>query len=526
VAAGGASAVAAGITILEGGGNAADAAAATILALAVTDYGPFCIGGEVPLIFHDAGTRQTRVLSGLGRAPYDREAIAWYYENGIPRFEIKSACVPAVIDLCITALRLFGTITFERAVGPTLDLLAEREEAFGDARRYEHGRWHDDLAQTLVRLVEAEKKQSGPREVKLQAAADLFYREDIADSLVSWYESSGGFLRKGDLAAHVTAVEDPVTVEYKGFTICKCRPWTVGLSLCQVLRLLEGWDLKGMGHMSTDYIHVLAEAMKLAMADRDAYYADPLFSDVPVEALLSDGYSDVRRALIDLAHCSKEIRPGNPLTMEPLSDAGTVPSGGGGTTTCVVADRWGNLVAATPSGWGSTAGPSTGTGIVHGTRLISFNTTEGHPNRIEAGKRPRITLTPTLVLKEGKPVAAISVAGGDLQEQATLNLLLNYVEFGMAPAEAVTAPRFSTEHHEDSFNPDPDRKAAVVRAGSLTFNESFDAAVRGELADRGHEVHTSDSPIGTPVMLVLDTDEGIISVAGDPAARRHAAALD
>ena len=463
VAAGGAGAVAAGIEILERGGNAADAAAGTILALNVTDHGACSIGGEVPVIIYDAGNREVKTLSGQGRAPLSQEAIDWYMENGIPDKDIKMAPVPSVVDLCTTLLIRYGTQSFEAIVSPTLAILDEGEES-----------WHPRLADTLRRLVEAEQAARGSREEKVAAASDRFYgrngaRQDVADALEADYVEKGGFLRKSDLAAHRTLIEAPVAVNYRGYDVYKCGPWTQGPYLCQALRLLEGFDLKSMGHLSADYVHVAVEALKLAMADRDAYYADPEFADVPMSELLSDAYTEVRRPLIDMAHASLEARPGDPYGMKPLRGTGIFERGIGGTTTCVVADRWGNVVSATPSAnvyRGET--PLGGrTGVSYGNRLRSLNTTPGHPNCIQPGKRPRITLTPTLVLKDARPILAISVAGGDLQDQATLNLLLDFIEFDMLPESAVTAPRFATAHHEDSFDPNPDRPATFKQVGSL-----------------------------------------------------------
>ncbi len=520
VAAGGADAVAAGIEILKQGGNAADAAAATIFALQVTDHGACCIGGEVPLLIFDAKKQEVKVLCGQGRAPLSQAAIDWYMENGIPgEGDMKMAPVPSVADLCITTLKHYGTKTYEEAVAPTLALLDAGEED-----------WHPRLAVTLRRMVEQEQSTSGSREEKLQAATDRFYgrnRTDIADELEAFYIQKGGFLRKADLAAHVTTVEDPVTVNYKGYTVCKCGPWTQGPYLCQALRLLEGFDLKSMGHLSADYVHVVVEALKLAMADRDAYYGDPAFVDVPLSELLSDAYTQIRRPLIDRQKASLKARPGDPHHMKPLKGEGVFRPGVGGTTTCVVADRWGNVVAATPSANVYRPKIDGGqAGVTYGNRLRSLNTTPGHPNRIQAGKRPRITLTPTLVLKNGLPILSISVAGGDLQDQATLNLLLDFIEFDMPPEIAVTAPRFATAHHQDSFDPNPDRAQAFIRAGSLTISDRVSQHVREALAGRGHQVEAKAGPIATPVMLYVDQDSGMFYAAGDPAAHRHAAGLD
>jgi gamma-glutamyltranspeptidase/glutathione hydrolase len=515
VAAGGKGAVAAGITILEQGGNAADAAAATLLALSITDYGSYAIGAEIPLIIYDARKQEVKVLCGLGGAPLNKKAIEWYYKNGIPaNGSLKAAPVPGALSLCITTVKLHGTMSFEQVVAPSLVLLDSGDKD-----------WHKKLAITFRKLIETEQKTRGNRKRKLQAARDRFYKGDIADELVAFYKKNGGFLRKRDLARHITRVENPVKVSYRGYTVCKCDTWTQGPYLCQTLRLLEGFALNQMEHLSADYIHVLTEALKLGFADRDEYYGDPLFVDVPIKELLSDDYTKLRRTLIDMNTASTKVRPGDPINMKAVKGHRTYRPGPGGTTTCVVADRWGNVVAATPSGNGPYA-VCEELGVAHGNRLRSLNTTEGHPNRIEPGKRPRITLTPTIVLKDGKAVIAISVAGGDLQDQTTLNCLLNHLEFGMMPKDAVTAPRFSTGHQQNSFNPNPDRKKTLGTLASLTLNENIDESIRNELAERGHKIKTTSRPIAHPVMIYVDPDTGMIYAAGDPKARRHAAALE
>ncbi|MHB8899867.1 MAG: gamma-glutamyltransferase family protein [Thermoguttaceae bacterium] len=520
VAAGHQGSVAAGIRLLEAGGNAADAAAATIFALAVTDYGSFSMGGEISLLIYDAARGEVKAISGLGRAPLDPEAIAWLYANGIPsKGSMKAAPAPGAVDLCFTLLGRYGTRSYGEVVAPTLELLDAGKE-----------KWHAALAVTMRKLLETEQATLGTRQEKLQAARDRFYRGDIADELDAWYKEIGALLRRRDLEAHKTLVEDPVTVQYRGYTIAKCGPWTQGPSLCQTLRLLEGFDLHKMGHLSADHIHASVEAMKLAFADRDAYYGDPLFVDVPLAPLLSDDYTKIRRPLIDMRAASQEQRPGDPQNLEPLRQRETRSGGPSDipvqdTTTCVVADRWGNVVAATPSCNQLTnrPGPS---GVAQGNRVRCLNTTPGHPNRLEPGKRPRITLTPTIVLRQGKPVIAISVAGGDLQDQTTLNVLLNHIEFGMLPDEAVTAPRFSTAHHQNSFDPNPDRQAAIVQLGSLEVSKGVPEPVQAELARRGHKVTVTSKPIGHPIMLLIDRPSGTIHAAGDPTARRHAAAID
>jgi gamma-glutamyltranspeptidase/glutathione hydrolase len=328
-------------------------------------------------------------------------------------------------------------------------------------------------------------------------------------------------IRSEDLAAHSTRIEEPLVVDYRGYTVCKCGAWTQGPCLLQALRLLEKFDLKSLGHNQPDYVHVVVEALKLALADRDTYYADPLLADVPLQQLLAPQYAELRRPLIDLKQASRQQRPGDPRAGKAL--LGTLPQdyrpaaeNVRDTTTCLVADRWGNVVAATPSGWGGVLAGETG--VILGSRLRSFNTWRGHPNCIAPGKRPRNTLTPTLVLKDGKPVAAISVAGGDQQDQVSLQLLLSYVEFGLTPAEAVTAPRFVTDHLVGSFNQPP------PQLGSLLIYETAGRATIEALVARGHRASIAKPPLGHPVMLVIDPATGNKQAAGDPKARRHARA--
>ena len=516
VVAGGATthSVDAGLEMLAKNGKAADAAAASLLTLSIKDYGMFCIGGEVPFIHYDKEKNEVKVLSGQGRAPLDPGAIDWLTKNGIPRQyakgNIKSATVPAVIDLCVQAMKLWGVLTFEEAAGPALKILDEGSPG-----------WYKNLAATLRALIEAEQNTAGSREEKLQAVSDCFYRGKIADELDLWYRNNGGLLRKADLAAHVTNLEDPISIEYKGYTVYKCDTWTQGAVLLQTLQLLKKYDLKKMGHLSTEYIHVITEAMKLSYADRDEWYADPEFSRVPLKNLLSDEYADLRRELISMANASDIIISGDPWNMKARNpNPNPNLKWPRGTTTLAVADQFGNVVSCTPSGWGSNAGTGGTTGITHGTRLISALTWKNHPNRIEPGKRPCITLTPTLVCKDNKPILAISVAGGDMQDQTALNLLLDFVEFGIQPKDAVQKARFHTKHLTGFFHqPKP------VLA-SLYVNSTLPSSVRTDLSNRGHNVSTTNNAIGNPVMIYINPADNTAFAAGDPRASRKVGAIE
>jgi gamma-glutamyltranspeptidase / glutathione hydrolase len=509
IVAGGDDAVAAGIHIFSAGGNAADASVATILALCVTDSTLFCFGGEVPLLVYDAKRQVVEVIAGQGAAP--RLATREHFESrgAIPGTGIEPAAVPATLDACLTVLDRYGTRTFADVAAPTLALL--------DLHR---AKWHADLAATLRRLIEAERGSAGDRSRGLRLVADYFYRGPLARELAAWCEANGGLIRYQDLATHVTRVEQPVSVDYRGYTVHKCGPWTQGPYVLEALRLLEGFDLKALGHNRPQTIHLTVEAMKLALADRDVYYADPLFVDVPISQLVSRSYADVRRPLIDPLKASLVQRPGDPRSNRPLLDDALARRGLGGpakdTTTCLVADAAGNVVAATPSGWSGVVAGSTGVWL--GTRLQSFNLWPNHPNCIEPGKRPRITLTPTLVTKDGRPNLAVSVAGGDGQDQATLQLLLNHIDFSLDPAQSVTALRFGTNHHLGSFRQGP------PELGSLLIYKSAGEQLVNELAGRGHQVRQVAPPLWAPSAIAIDPQTGRLHGSGDPASGRHAAA--
>jgi len=511
-------ATAAGIKILEQGGNAADAGAATLLALSVTYVGAFCVGGEVPILVYSAQQKNVKLLEGLGEAPRDPKAIAWYMEHGIPDGDVKAAAVPSTIDAIVTLLKLYGTKSFEEVVQPTLAILDAGGPSWyidtGSGQKIETGiNWQADVAVTFRKLVKSEKAAKGTREQKLQAVSDRFYRGDIADALEAWYIEKGGFLRKADLAAHKTPVVDPLETTYRGYTVYKAGPLTQGPYLSQTLRLLEGFDLKKMGFNSADYIHTVIEAEKLALADRDEYYGDPNFAKVPMQQLLSDLYTEMRRKLIDPKKASLELRPGDPYNMKPTKPPTITGPWHGGTTVMCVTDRFGNVIAATPSGLSSTAGVAGRTGIIHGSRLSSLNTFAGTPDVIQPGKRPRITLSPTLLFRGSDPVMAISVAGGDQQDQAAIQVILNYVEFGMSPEEAFKAPRFSTEHFISSFGQER------ARLGSLSVPNSVPEEVQSELRARGHVVATSRGGVGGVGLIGIDSKTRQATAVGPAAGK-------
>jgi gamma-glutamyltranspeptidase / glutathione hydrolase len=507
VAAGGLAATEAGLEILKAGGNAMDAAAATVFALSITDARLFCFGGEVPFVVYDAKRGVVEVVCGQGEAPR-LATVQHFAKTGIPNKGIECGAVPGAVDGCLTVLARYGTKTFAEVITPTLRLLDKHEQP-----------WHADLAATIRKMIDAEKASPTDRLRGLRLVADYFYRGPVARELDKFSRENGGLIRFADLATHTTKIEDPVTTDYRGYTVCKCGIWSQGPYLLETLNILSGYDLKKMGHNSPEAIHTEVEALKLGLADRDVHFADPNFAQTPLKEVIDPAYAEKRRALIDPKHASLVQRPGDPAKGLALLENFKPRFGLGGdnsdTTTCVTADQLGNVVAATPSGFDGVVYGHTGVWL--GSRLKSFNVWPDSPNCIEPGKRPRITLTPTLVLKGGKPVFATSVAGADMQDQSHLQLLTNMIDFGMTPAEAVTAPQFGTNHFLGSF-----RQTAPM-LGDLQLNRNIPAKTADALKALGHVVRVRP-PGQNPVALKFDPATGLIQAAGDPNSRRHALA--
>ena len=512
----------AGLEMLKSGGNAVDAAVATLLVQTVVESHLYCFGGEVPIIVYDAKRDVVEVVAGLGAAP-QLATPAWFNENrkGViqGRDDIANAVVPGTLGACVAALDRFGTRSFSQCAKSMLEILNTRanmdpEKIEKTKRNNDPKKWvahHKNFHTMIQQLCDAEKKSGSDRRRGLRAVTDYFYRGPIARKVDRWSKDNGGLLRFSDMARHQTRVEEPLTMEFNGHTIYKCGPWTQGPFLHQTLRLLEDQNLASVEHNSADYVHVVTEAMKLAFADRDAFYADPDFVEVPIEALLSDQYTSIRRKLIDQESASQTQRPGNPFKMKALlgvaaRDYKSFSGHSDDTSNCLVADQWGNVVAATPSGWGGV--PAGETGLQLGSRMIGLTTWEGHPSVVAPGKRPRITLTPTLVMKDGKPVFAICVAGGDQQDQASIQIALNRIVFGMDPEKSVQTPRFSTKHHLDWFGHLP------VKLGTLAIPRGLDDAIEKDLTGRGHKV-TRARTAGSAVVLVIDAETGRKTAACD-----------
>lgn len=539
VVTGSAEAADAGIEMLKSGGNAIDAAVATMLVQSVTESSLFCFGGEVPIMVYDAKRGTVEVLRGLGASPQLATA-QWFNENrkGLiqGRDDIANCVVPGFLDAAITALDRYGTKSFTQCAQGMLQVLRQRaamtpeelaETRMARAKDFDSKKWiadHQNFLKTIERLVEAESNAGPDRQKGLRAVADYFYRGPIAREIDAWMVANNGLLRYSDFARHSTRVEDPLTIEFQGHTVCKCGVWTQGPVLLQTLGIVNespaiGLDMSKLQGDSADYLHYVAEIMKLCFADRDAYLADPDYVEVPIEQMLNKDYLAKRLRLINPQTAFQTQEPGNPYTGEallgkPPRDHVITSGRSSDTSSCLVADQWGNVVSATPSGWGGVRAGDTGVEL--NSRMIGLTTWEGHPSYLVPGKRPRITLTPTMVLKGGKPVFCVSVAGGDQQDQASIQCVLNRLLFKLDPEQCVRNPRIGTDHHINWFGHLP------AQLGSLTVPRQIKKEVVEDLQKRGHKV-TVGRPAATAVVLAIDPESGVKHGAGDPGrnARAH-----
>lgn len=475
----------------------------------------------------------------------------------IPSTGPLSATVPAVLDACVTALDQFGTKSLSEVMQPAIELadgfpIDELRVEYIKTRAPIFSRWPDakklflpngevpkagdvfvqaDLARTLRSIVAVEKQnQTRGRHAALMAARDYFYKGPVGKRIGDYMQSHGGLIAASDLAGWHATLGTPTKTDYRGYEVYKTGFWAQGPMMLEVLNLLEGFDLKKMGQNSPEYIHTVTEALKLGFADRDRFYGDPNFVKVPAAELLSKNYAAMRRTLIDQQQASLIQRPGDPSNMKPLLASATAISYNAppvpeiekaNDTTCVnVIDKDGNMFSATPSGAWLPAVVAGDTGVLMGQRLQSALTDPNSPNVVAPGKRPRITLTPTLVLKDGQPFMILSTPGGDNQDQALLQVLLNVIEFGMNPQEAVEAPRFDTQHYVSSFD------NHEFLPGVLNVESRLPAEVIAQLNARGHKIKIQ-SAWGTgssPTVIIYDAKSGVISGGADPRRGRYAVA--
>jgi gamma-glutamyltranspeptidase/glutathione hydrolase len=545
-----------GLEVLARGGNAIDAGVATAFALTLVKPQECGIGGECPILIYQPGRAATPdrpnpyVISGQGAAPR-RLTIDRVRELGlsdIPGTGLIAAAVPATVGALITALIESGTLGLEETLGPVVELARDgfavypalrtgiaqshhriqhwpsTAEVFLDGGIPEVGRivrfpaWSHAMTHLLDASV---RHRSEGRVAALQASLDVFYRGRIAEEIERFVAlararpASGrehpAALERADLAAHQPTIETPATFGYRGLDVFKCPPWSQGPVFLQQLALLAGDDLGRLGHNSPEYIHLVVEAAKLAFADREAFYGDPAFGDVPLDRLLSPEYNRDRRTLIDPDRASAELRPGagSPVGIRP-AHGGTKADGD--TTHVDVIDAAGNLFTATPSGgWLQSSPVVPGLGFPLGTRCQQFNLVEGHPNALAPGKRPRTTLSPTLVLRDGEPHMVFGTEGGDNQDQWTLQVFLNVTEFGMGLQEALDAPLFHTAHFPNSFYPHD------METASLTVEGRVPAATVDVLEGMGHVVTVAgDWASGQVTAARITPSTGLLEAGASP----------
>ena len=567
-------ATAAGMKMLEAGGNAVDAAAAMCFCLNLIEPQNNGIGGEVPTLIYSAKVQKTYAISGMGCSPAGF-SIPWCKAQGIdliPSDGFLPACVPAVVGTWALALDRFGTMRLADVLGPAIELAEEgfavypylREALAANQARFEErypttaqiyfpgGRLPDenellrnvDFAAMLRLMCDAEAAAAGGRSEGIKAARDVFYEGAIAERMIEFAaqtpvvdglgKAHTALLTLDDMASWRAKIEEPVTASFGDLDVHKCSSWTQGPVFLQQLNLLEGFDLAAMGHNSAEYLHTVLECAKLAFADREAYYGDPDVDDVPLDVLLSKDYAAGRRELVGPA-ANLEMRPGDVghgvpaygTTFDVLEDnrrAMGLAGGDGGrdmtsgnphirdTTHLDAADAEGNMVAATSSGgWIHSSPVIDGLGFCLGTRGQMFYLNADRPNALQPRKRPRATLTPTMVTRNGRPYMAFGTPGGDMQDQSTLQFLLNHVVFGMNLQEAIDAPTVFSEHFPSSFYP------RTAEPGGFAAEDRIDRAVLDALVARGHELRlTHGWSTGRVMAVQRDESKGVLKAAASP----------
>lgn len=563
VAAGSEYATEAGMRTFYRGGNAVDVGVATMFAASVTELSHFGLGGEAPILIRTKDGK-VHAIAGVGTMPKLASAELFRTRRLMP-FEILEmdpgglkgiipvaglmpALVPGMVDAGLLALREYGTKSFSEMIAPAIELadgyaiddMRARSMAgsrpFFDAWPTSKAHFmpnghtpnvgeifrQPDTARTLRAMAEAEKKAlaaGAKREAAIDAVRDYFYRGEIARKIGEFSKENKGLLRYEDMAAFKLSLEEPVSTTYRGYNVYKPGFWSQGPAMIEALNILEGYDMHSMAHNSAEYIHRTDEALKLAYADRDTYYGDPKFSHIPADVLLSKSYAAERRKLIT-EKASQDFLPGaingktgkHPTETEmahfKIDDALMAKD-----TTCVDAiDRDGMVFSATPSGAWLPSVIAGDTGIPLTARGQQFVLVEGNPNELAGGKRPRVTLSPTIVTQaDGKPYLAMSTPGGDNQDQALIQMFFNVVEFGQNAQQAVEAPRFQTRHLVSSFD------NHAMNPGDLQLDDRTSPAVIQDLANRGHKIGTRTRwQSGSAPGLVRVTPGGVIEAGADP----------
>ena len=557
-----------GMSILEKGGNAFDAAVATGFVLQIVEPHLCGPGGDLPAVIYSKKKDKVEVICAQGPAPAGA-TIEHYTAEGlslIPGDGLLATVIPGAFDGWMLMLRDYGSMSVRDVLEPAIYYaehghpLLERVSATikGLATFFEkewptsyetwlpggsvpetHANFRNPvLAETWKRVIAEAEAKSG-REAQVEAARDAFYRGFVAEKIDDYLktaevmDASGnrhkGVLTANDMANWSATIEEPLTYDYHGWTIAKTGPWGQGPVFLQTLSILKGFDLAAMKPDGADFVHTVAEAMKLAFADREVYYGDPNFSEIPIAHLLSETYAAERRKLVG-AEASFDLRPGivpsfeaqYDMTMKMLgadSKTGAVyeptmahlSEKRGDTVHIDVIDRDGNMVSVTPSGgWLQSSPTVPGLGFCLNSRAQMFWLKPGLPTSLAPGKRPRTTLTPSLGLYEGRPTLAFGTPGGDQQEQWQLSFFLRYAHHKLNLQAAIDQPLFHTSHFPSSFYP------RTREPGSLMAEASFGADVLDTLRGKGHKLTVADAwTIGRLTAARRDAD-GLLRAAATP----------
>ena len=544
--------------ILEAGGNAFDAAVAGQAVLGLTDFADNGLGSDAVVLVYVVREKKVYSVNAEPRAP-KLATIEWYEKNNggrIPESDgLLSGGLPGVVDAWYVLLDRWGTMSFEQVLEPAIEL-AENGFPLGESSAEDIASTkkilkyptttkvylsnsklpkpgdifrNPDLGHTLQQLVEAEQaNKSKGRHEALKAARDRFYKGDIARELASFSEANGGLLRYQDFAEYTAEVETPVSIDYRGYRIYKNASASQGPTELIALNLLEGFDLKALGHNSADFLHTSVEAMKLAMADREKYLGDQDFIKIPYDGLLSKEYARERRKLIDPQKASLELRPGSPDKFLSNASASAQPlrpvlSGNanhdGDTSYIAVVDKDRNMVSFEPSlhsafGTGVVMG---NTGLILNCRGDYYSLVRGEANALAPGKRPRSTLQSTLVMKNDEPYAILGSPGGDDQVMRTMQTLINLVDFGMNIEQAIEAPRWSTRSFPASPFPH------TMHPGDMAVEARIPETTRQALTARGHKLRLMPAwSLGSNAGIVIDPATGVLSAGADPRVEAYA----
>ena len=554
VASGHALASAAAMRVLDAGGNAVDAGVTAAMALAVLQPDVVSFAGVAPTLIYLSAEKKVISLAGLGPFPAATDVGRLISEGGesVPEGILRHI-VPAAPATHVEALRRFGTISFEQAATPAFELardgfylypvLRDMIEIHGaDIDRYPEnaaifrpgGRTppvgsrlkQENLSRTIGRMIEAERRASGSRIDKLRAVHDCFYRGGIADDIASFHRKHDGFLRKSDLAEFEVPVEASISCRYRGFEVHACDVWCQGIVLLETLKILEGIDLASLAHNSPEYLHLIAQALDLSFADREAYVGDPKFVKVPIAQLLSDAYAAKQRARIASGPTRRRMpEPGDlegirkPTLAALLEGSGKAPLAPD-TIHVSIVDAQGNAYSATPSDTMYDNPMVDGLGLTISSRGMQGRLQPQHPCVVAPGKRPRLTPTPSLALRDGELAISWGTPGGDVQCASMLQVFLNAMQFGMPLQNAIEAPRVATFNFPNSFAPH------VYLPGRLCVESRISPETVAALARLGYDIEMwpdASWSAGAVCAVLRDFETGLLHAGADP--RRAAYAL-